>query len=251
MQEAASLPAAATIPAISLTPPGDALLAGKQGTSRIMIVDDEPINIEVPRKFLKQAGYTDVIATTEARQAMRMIRQQAPDLLLLDILMPGVNGLEILKEVRADPALAHLPVIILTAASEPEIKYRALLTGATGFLSKPVDFTELFAAIRNALVVKTHHDELTRCAKELDHRVQERTAELAMSRLEVVQCLARAAECGSSGFRCRTREIQPSGHGRSRVARRWSARRLPTPGSSPGAAGSRACRLTSRRSSVW
>ncbi len=56
---------------------------------------------------------------------------------------------------------------------------------------------------------------------------------------------------GSSGFRCRTREIQPSGHGRSRVARRWSARRLPTPGSSPGAAGSRACRLTSRRSSVW
>ena len=109
--------------------------------------------------------------------------------------MPGVTGLEILQEVRADPALTDLPVIILTARTEPETKYQALLKGATNFLNKPVDFTELFAQVRNALTVKAHQDELKRYAQELDRRVQERTAELAMSRLEVIQCLARAAEC--------------------------------------------------------
>src|SRR5206468_9729549 len=88
--------------------------------ARIMIVDDEPVNIKVVRKYLQIAGYTDFITTHESPKAMAMVRREKPDLILLDVMMPEISGLKILQEVRSDPELAHLPVLILTASTDAE-----------------------------------------------------------------------------------------------------------------------------------
>ncbi len=170
-------------------------VAARRGTSRIMIVDDELIDVKLVRKYLKMAGYADFITTTDPTQAMELIRRETPDILLLDIVMPGVTGMEILQQLRAESASRYLPVIVLSAASTAETKRQALLLGATDFLNKPPNFTELSARVRNALTIKSYHDQLADYAHDLEQRIQDRTAELATSRTELIQCLARAAEC--------------------------------------------------------
>ena len=162
--------------------------------ARIMIVDDEPVNIKVVRKYLQIAGYTEFITTSEAPRAMEMIRREKPDLILLDVMMPQISGLKVLQEVRSDPDLAHMPVLILTASTDAETKHAALELGATDFLAKPVDASDLVPRVRNSLVVKAHHDHLARYSNHLEAEVRMRTAELEKSRLQVVHCLARAAE---------------------------------------------------------
>jgi putative two-component system response regulator len=152
-----------------------------------MIVDDEPINVTVVRKFLQRSGYQNFDEITDATQALGHIYANTPDVLLLDLMMPQVSGLEILEAVRADPKLARLPVLILTASCDPATKVEALNLGATDFLSKPVDPTELIPRVRNALLVKGREDAL-------EELVAKRTAELERSRREVIHCLARAAE---------------------------------------------------------
>ncbi|MFU7560670.1 HD-GYP domain-containing protein, partial [Roseiconus sp. JC912] len=159
-----------------------------------MIVDDEPINIKLIQKFLKGAGYNDFITTVDSREAIDLIHQQSPDILILDVMMPHVSGLEILAQVRADKAISHLPVLIVTASTEEETKIEALELGATDFLHKPVKPTELLPRVRNALVVKEHHDQMVAYSKRLEAEVAQRTMDLVQSREEVIQVLACAAE---------------------------------------------------------
>ncbi len=163
-------------------------------TARIMIVDDEPINIKVVRRYLMEAGYRNFFTTTLPVQAAAMIVENEPDVILLDIVMPAVSGLDILANIRADARLAYIPVIILTASDDRETRMQALNLGATDLLSKPVDVVELVPRVRNALLVKSHHNHLVHHAEELERQVAQRTAELARSRLEVIHCLGRAAE---------------------------------------------------------
>jgi putative two-component system response regulator len=113
---------------------------------------------------------------------------------LIDIMMPYVSGLEILQKVRDDERLAHIPVIVLTASDNEQTKMEALKLGAAEFLSKPVNASELIVRVRNALLLKMQHDRLKNHALELENQVRRRTAELAASRLELIHCLARAAE---------------------------------------------------------
>ncbi len=161
---------------------------------KILIVDDEPINLQVARKHLLLAGYKQFVLTADSTEVMALVEQERPDLLLLDIMMPGVSGLELLRAIRAREDLAHLPILILTALDDREIKSEALSAGATDFLTKPVDPTELLPRVRNALAIKAHHDHLQNYACELERAVRARTAELEESRLEIIRCLARAAE---------------------------------------------------------
>src|SRR3982751_3629519 len=91
-------------------------------SARIMIVDDEPVNIKVVRKYLQIAGYENFVTTSESPKAMAMIRKEKPDVILLDVMMPQVSGLRILQEIRTDPDLSHLPVLILTASSDAETR---------------------------------------------------------------------------------------------------------------------------------
>jgi putative two-component system response regulator len=163
-------------------------------SSKIMIIDDEPINVKVARKYLKLEGYENFVTTTDSREALALIEKERPDLILLDIMMPHVSGLDILAALRADARWALLPVVILTAANDQATKRRALELGANDFLAKPVDPTELIPRLHNVLMVKRHHDHMEKYSHELEAEVLRRTAELARSRQEVIHCLARAAE---------------------------------------------------------
>jgi putative two-component system response regulator len=162
--------------------------------AKIMIVDDEPINVKVACKYLKLEGYQNFVTTTNSKEAVDVVNREQPDVMLLDIMMPDVSGLDILAALRADERWMHLPVVILTAANDRETKRQALELGASDFLGKPVDPTELIPRLHNVLVVKRHHDHMEKYSHELEAEVLRRTAELARSRQEVIHCLARAAE---------------------------------------------------------
>ena len=120
----------------------------------VMIVDDEPILIDVLQASLEEEGYKNFVTTTAPLEAIGMMKEALPDVLLLDVVMPGLSGLEILRRVRADRTLYHTPVIVLTASSDPKVKLQALELGAADFLSKPVDGSELVLRLRNTLAAK-------------------------------------------------------------------------------------------------
>ncbi len=162
--------------------------------SKILIVDDEPINIKITKKYLEERGYRNFITTFDSTEAIDLITAHRPDLVLLDIVMPKVSGLDILEQMRVTRGCENVPVVILTASTDPATKLSALELGATDFLSKPVDPSELIPRVRNVLVVKAHRDHLAAYAEQLERAVQQRTFELAVSRQQIIQCLARAAE---------------------------------------------------------
>ena len=115
-----------------------------------MIVDDEPINVMVVGKYLKDAGFTNLAAATDPHQIMATLEQGNPDAILLDIMMPGVSGLDILRMIRSSAQLARVPVIILTAVDDRKVKAEALDLGATDFLTKPVDPIDLVPRVRTS-----------------------------------------------------------------------------------------------------
>ena len=178
-----------TVDTISLDQEKDALRA-----SKIMIVDDEQLVIRVVRRFLSSDGYENFITVTDPREALKKIDSENPDVVLLDIMMPHVTGLDLLKVRQKTTALQHIPFIILSANSENQIKREALQLGATDFLSKPVDPSDLILRVQNALTVKSHHDHLANYAVELERQVRDRTQQIEKSREQIIHCLARAAE---------------------------------------------------------
>ena len=126
----------------------------------IMMVDDEALNLEIIQLHLEEAGYSRFILLDQSTEAMNAILQETPDILLLDLMMPEVTGFQILQYMRANDKLKYVPVIILTSSSDPDDKLRALELGATDFLSKPVDASELLLRVRNTLTVKAYQDQL-------------------------------------------------------------------------------------------
>jgi putative two-component system response regulator len=163
-------------------------------TSRIMIVDDEAVNVRVVRKLLNRLGYQNLTSTTDSTQVLELLRRQQPDVLLLDVMMPEVSGFAILKAMQSDDALRSIPVLVLTAMSDRKTRLTSLELGANDFLEKPIDQAELSPRVRNALMIKACQSQLRSYADDLRTAVRQRTRQLSRSRLEVVHCLARAAE---------------------------------------------------------
>ena len=128
--------------------------------SIIMMVDDEPINNAVVQIYLEEEGYHKFVTVDDSVLAMSHLEETRPDLLLLDLMMPEVSGFEILTAIRSHPKLMHLPVIILTASTDTENKLKALDLGATDFLAKPLDKSELGLRVRNTLRAKAYLDQL-------------------------------------------------------------------------------------------
>jgi len=162
--------------------------------AKIMIVDDEPLNVMTFRQHLKMEGYENFVTTSDGREALHLLRSELPDVLLLDIRMPEVSGLDILRVIGLDPVLQHIPVLILTAASDPATRKQALDLGASDFLQKPIDTNELLPRIRNAIVIKKHFDMASSEATRLEQQVNRRTRQLDATRQQLILCLARAAE---------------------------------------------------------
>ena len=148
------------------------------GVVTILVVDDEPVNCRILRRHLEDAGYADVVTTTDPAAALGLATQIRPDVVLLDVMMPGISGLDVLGCLRADVALSQVPVIILTAASDPDLKSRAFAAGATDFLGKPFDIEELLARVRNAATIRRQYLRLAAHSAELEATVAEQTASL-------------------------------------------------------------------------
>ncbi|MCA8992818.1 MAG: response regulator [Planctomycetaceae bacterium] len=162
--------------------------------ARIFIVDDEEHAIDAVAKCLTDAGYANLQATVNSTDAVNLIREHRPDLVLLDIMMPEVSGIDILQVMSLDPELQHVPVIVLSSTSDREVRHVCLELGVSDFVAKPIDPTELQPRVRNVLLNKLYCDQLALHSESLEEQVRRRTAELAASRQEVVHCLARAGE---------------------------------------------------------
>ena len=162
--------------------------------AKIMIVDDERLNIMTFRQHLKQEGYEHFVTTDKSSQALVMIRDEQPDVLLLDIQMPEISGLDILRVMGLDPVFQHIPVLILTAETDPRIRRKALDLGANDFLAKPIDPNELLPRVRNAITLKQHYDMVANEAARLEQQVERRTRQLEATRQQLILSLARAAE---------------------------------------------------------
>lgn len=162
--------------------------------SRIFVVDDEPANLRLMEKMLSKEGYLQTVLIADPREVLPLYRQQAPDLILLDINMPHLDGYEVLELLNRlnDPTPA--PVIMLTAQNGREHLLQALAGGARDFVTKPFDRAELVMRVRNLLEVHQAHRLVHNQKTVLEEMVHHRTQELNQSRLEVVRRLGRAAE---------------------------------------------------------
>lgn len=162
---------------------------------RILAVDDEESNLLLVRRILEREGYTRVEVTTEPSRVPGMFVELRPDLVLLDLQMPGMDGFELMD--RLGPLTDNgsgVPFLVLTADATDETRRRALSVGARDFLTKPLDRIELLLRVRNLLQVKQLQDRLREQNADLEDKVAERTRDLDQSRLEVLERLALAAE---------------------------------------------------------
>ena len=126
----------------------------------IMMIDDESTTMEVMQAFLEEAGYQRFVLLDDSSHALEKIEAVQPDIVLLDLMMPNVSGFEILQWVRRHSHLAHTPILILTSSTDAETKLKALDQGATDFLAKPVDSSELILRVRNTLAAKAYQNQL-------------------------------------------------------------------------------------------
>ncbi len=164
-------------------------------SSRILVVDDDPQNLRYISRILAEAGYTGVKTTPEPRQVLPIFAEFRPDLILIDLHMPEMDGFEVIEALRPwIPEESFLPLLVLTGDGSPENKERALDSGAMDFLTKPFNASEARLRIRNLLATRHLHLQLQDHNRELEERVAERTVELERARIEILERLARAAE---------------------------------------------------------
>ena len=147
--------------------------------ARILIVDDTLANIEVLENLLMMKGYTNVKSISDSTQAMLTIKDFKPELILLDLMMPQVSGFDIMEEIKKDSAdYSLMRILVLTADITLESKKKALSGGASDFLTKPFDLTEVDLRIRNLLYTVFLLSQLTNQNSILEEKVKERTIEL-------------------------------------------------------------------------
>ena len=143
----------------------------------ILVVDDQPQNIELLEAYLVHQNY-EIITAASGEEALWEINGNKIDLVLLDVMMPGMDGFEVIRRVRQDDKYRLLPIILVTALREAEDRVKGIEAGCDDFISKPVDKMELLARVRSLLKVKAYNDLLINYQKELESDVMKRTGEL-------------------------------------------------------------------------
>ncbi|MEX2556500.1 MAG: HD domain-containing phosphohydrolase [Actinomycetota bacterium] len=189
------------------TSPG--VYAEASAGARILIVDDEDQNVRLLEEILARARFEEVVSTTDPRRVLGLFAEERPDLVLLDLRMPHLDGFAVLEQLSPRiPAGEYLPILMLTAEPSIDAKRRALSMGATDFLTKPFDVVEVLLRIKNLLETRFLHTALANQNEILEKQVRERTRHLweAVQRLteseaatkeateETIRCLASAAE---------------------------------------------------------
>ena len=145
---------------------------------KVVVIDDEPANVALLEAMLAEGGYTRVKTVTDSRLALETCNAFEPDLVLLDLMMPYVDGFSILESLREAAPDSFLPVIVLTADANEATKLRALRAGATDFLLKPFDQLEVLLRMNNLLETRRLHLQLDMQVAAYADAVRERTSEL-------------------------------------------------------------------------
>jgi len=165
-------------PSIALIPAG-ADERDRLYRCRILVVDDQPANVLVLERLLRHTGWEDLVSTTDPAEGLLRVETFAPDLILLDLHMPGIDGYEFMERIsRRNGSRLPGKVIVLTADTNRAARERALTLGATDFLTKPFDLLEVVLRIRNHLATHLLQVDLRRRNDDLERRVAERTSEL-------------------------------------------------------------------------
>lgn len=163
--------------------------------ARILIVDDEEAQLELLSRALEPAGYERVVTTADPTRVLELCRDGPVDLVLLDVRMPQMDGIEVLRQLRSELAeFENLPVLALTSDESRETKRRVFEEGASDFLAKPVSPAELRLRVDNHLERRFLHRDVQRQNERLEARVEERTAELRAAQLEILDKLGISAE---------------------------------------------------------
>ena len=145
----------------------------------ILIVDDEEPNVRLLARILARAGFTQVHTTTDSRAVARLYEELRPDLIILDIRMPALDGFGVLAQLREWVASTdYLPVLSITGDASPETRQKVLMAGAKDFLEKPFETSEVIVRVENLLTTRVLHRSLQLQNSLLEERVRERTAEL-------------------------------------------------------------------------
>jgi len=152
---------------------------------KILVIDDEPANVALLEGILSENGYKRIKCITDSRVASETCKAFQPDLIMLDLMMPHVDGFSILEALRGESTEAFLPIIILTADANEETKLRALRAGATDFLLKPFDHIEVLLRMSNLLETRHLHIQLDTQRAAFEDAVRARTAELREAQLRL------------------------------------------------------------------
>ncbi|HEU4367286.1 MAG TPA: response regulator [Methylomirabilota bacterium] len=148
------------------------------GGGTLLVVDDNEDNRYTLTNRLKRQGYTDVVTANDGRQALELLRAHPFDLVLLDIMMPELNGYQVLEQLKADERLRHVPVIMISAVDELDSVVRCIELGAEDYLQKPFNPTLLRARVGACLEKKRLRDQLVEWNRTLEQRVQEKVTEV-------------------------------------------------------------------------
>jgi response regulator RpfG family c-di-GMP phosphodiesterase len=161
---------------------------------KALLVDDNPSNLFMLGKLVQNAGLSDVISYRSPLEALQSVRSVQYDLIIVDYMMPDLDGLGFIREVRREANYADVPIVMVTTVDQKEICYAALEAGATDFLSKPIDMAEVKARIRNLAALRDLQNKTKDRASWLAEEVRKATHEMALLEEEIILRLARAAE---------------------------------------------------------
>jgi class 3 adenylate cyclase len=152
--------------------------------ARLLVVDDTAQNVKLLRDLLNAKGY-EVLTASSGAEALALVEQRQPDLVLLDVVMPGMSGYEVCRRLRGNPATATLPVVMVTALDPGEERIKGIEAGADDFLTKPINQPELLARVRSLLRIKSLYNQLEESHRTLEQRVREQVQQLErMGRLK-------------------------------------------------------------------
>ena len=157
--------------------------AGMNEQAKVLVVDDTPANVKLLADLLAIKGYA-VATARSGEEALAQVAAERPDLILLDVMMPGMSGYDVCRQLRSDPETALLPIVLVTSLDPQQERLKGIASGADDFLAKPINQPELFARVQSLLRIKRLHEETKRQAAQLaewsatlERRVAEQVAE--------------------------------------------------------------------------